>query len=411
MIEWFVARRYLCSRKRAGFAYIVTLFSFIGIALGVATLIIVTSVMNGFRYELLEKIVGMKGHIIVQSALRSPIVDYDKVVSDIKSADKSVINVIPQTERQAIMVAGKTARGVITQCMSTESLLSKRLISQRINTGDIKDFKGRGILIGKRMAESFGFAVGDTVKLLIHNGVVTPFGDLPKDEAFTIVGIFEIGMNEYDKNVLIMPLAAGQQFFGDGAGVSQIEIFIDNAENVKAVSENLARKLGQNFSVFDWQHSDASIFHAVVVEKNVMILILSIIILVAMFNIVSGLTMLTNSKVRDIAILRTMGATKRSISRIFLLIGAAVGVLGTGSGLGLGLLVSLNIDRIKNFLEKLSHSELFNEELYFLANVPSKIDWQEVTCIVGLSLILCLLATAYPARKAAKLDPVEALRV
>ncbi|MDR1609432.1 MAG: lipoprotein-releasing ABC transporter permease subunit [Holosporales bacterium] len=410
MIERFIATRYLCSRKNSGFAYAVTLFSFIGIALGVATLIIVTSVMNGFRHELLEKIVGMKGHIVVQPYTRAPIVDYDNVVATIKKADRSVINVIPQTERHVIIIANGFARGALTQSMSLDSLKSKRSVYDNIKAGDTKDFRNHGILIGKRMAESFGLDVGDSVKLFIPDGVITPFGSLPKDEVFTVAGIFEVGMSEYDKNIVIMPLETGQQFFNDGNGVSQIEVFVSDAENVKAVSERVALALGRDFSVLDWQHSDASIFHAVVVEKNVMTLILSIIVLVAMFNIISGLTMLTNSKVRDIAILRTIGATRRSISRIFLLIGATVGILGTGLGVTLGLAVSLNIDRIKNFLEGISNSNLFSEEIYFLSKVPSMIDWGEVTCIVLLSLVLSLLAALYPARKAAKLDPVEALR-
>jgi lipoprotein-releasing system permease protein len=300
--------------------------------------------------------------------------------------------------------------GVMIHSMSSNSLKSKRSIYNNIKAGDIKNFVDHGIFIGRRMAESLGLDVGASIKLFIPDGIVTPFGHLPKDEVFTVGGIFEIGMSEYDKNIIIMPLKTGQRFFNDGDGVSQIEVFVSNAEKVNAISNKIAVSLGKDFSVLDWQHSDASIFHAVVVEKNVMTLILSIIVLVAMFNIISGLTMLTNSKIRDIAILKTMGATRQSISKIFLMIGMTVGILGTGLGVAIGLSVSLNIDRIKGFLEKLSNTELFNEEIYFLSKMPSRTDWNEVAWIALLSLGLSLLAAMYPARKASKLDPVEALR-
>ncbi|MDR0942487.1 MAG: ABC transporter permease, partial [Holosporales bacterium] len=362
MIERFIAGRYLGSGKSSGFAYIVTWFSFIGIALGVATLIIVTSVMNGFRFELLEKIVGMKGHVIVYSANRSPISDYENVAEKIKTSCKTIKYAIPQIEQQVVMIAGDSAKGVLAYGMSFESLKSKKLLSDNIKIGSVTDFTDQGILIGKRMAENANLRVGDAIKLLIPEGIITPFGKLPKEEIFSIAGIFEVGMNEYDKNIIVMPLTAAQDFFSMKNEISQVEIFLDKVDDARFISQNLKTLLGDSFDVLDWRHSDASIFHAVAVEKNVMTLILSIIILVAVFNIISGLTMLTSSKTKDIAVLRTIGITKKSILKIFFFVGASVGILGAGTGLILGLLISLNIDGIKRLLEKLSSTELFNEE-------------------------------------------------
>ena len=411
MLERFIASRYLRSSKGAGFAYVVTWFSFIGIALGVATLIIVTSVMNGFREELLTRIVGMKGHIVVSSAESSNLKHYEDIAKKIKDSDAGIISATPTIEQQVVLMSGGQARGVMVQGISQSDLSKKSLISKNIKYGNIKDFQKNTVFIGKRLAETLRVKLGDTISLFIPGGVVTPFGNLPKEETFEISGVFEVGMNEYDKNIVIMPLASAQSFFNMKKSASQIEIFVKDVEESKPISMTIANNLGDKMTVLDWQHSDSSFFHAVVVQKNVMTLILSIIILVAVFNIISGLIMLTNSKTRDIAILRTIGATKTSILKIFFYIGASIGVLGTTTGVTLGLLVSLNIDKIKQFLERFSHGELFSEEIYFLSQIPSKIDWTEVTYIVLISLALCFLATIYPARKAAKLDPVEALRM
>ncbi len=411
MLERFIALRYLKSGKSSGFAYVVTWFSFIGIALGVATLIIVTSVMNGFRAELLDKIVGMKGHIVVSDVEHKGINNYDDVVRQIEKIDKRILKVIPQIEQQAVVMANGQARGALVQALSQQSLTKKNLISEHIKAGKIAAFKEQSIFIGRRMAEILGVKIGDTLELMTPDGEVTTMGTTVKSETYTVAGVFEVGMNEYDKNIVLMPLAEAQDFWEMPGKVSQIEIFIDNVDNSQEIARKIVQMLGSGFMVLDWKHSDSSIFHAVEVEKNVMTLILSIIILVAVFNIISGLTMLTSSKVKDIAILRTMGMTKKSILQIFFTIGSAIGILGTGIGISLGLLVSLNIDRIKQFLEKFSDSKLFSEEIYFLSQIPSKTDWMEVCFIAVFAIVLCLMATLYPAKKASKLDPVEALRV
>jgi lipoprotein-releasing system permease protein len=409
-VERFLALTYLRSKEGAGFAFLVNWFSFAGIALGVATLIIVTSVMNGFRSELLDKIVGMKGHIVVSSSNASNIDDYPDVVNKLKLIN-GINNIIPQIEEQTILLTKGCARGVMLHGISMRDLVAKRLISTNIRYGSIKHFEGHRVLIGKRMSESLGVRVGDSVRLFIPDGVITPFGNLPKEETFDICGIFEVGMNEYDKNIIIIPLDSAQSVFNvKGDGVRNIEVFVDNADHVSKTTKKIADALGPKFAVLDWKHSDASIFHAVVVEKNVMTLILSIIVLVAVFNIISGLSILTISKTRDIAILRMMGLTKKAILKIFFYIGSLIGVMGTLTGVVLGLLVSLNIDSIKRGLERLSHSSLFSEEIYFLSQIPSKTEFLEVSFIVLFSLTLCFLATIYPAIRASRVDPVEILR-
>ena len=410
MIESFIALRYLKSSKGTGFTRVVTWFSFIGIALGVATLIIVTSVMNGFRIELLDKIVGMNGHIEVTTYGDVGIENYNQLKNNIKSVDNNINLVIPQVEKQVVLMSSNNARGAIVQGIEQSDLKDKKLISNNIYAGDINNFKQNKVFIGKRLAEILNAKVNDKITLLIPDGIVTPFGKVPKEEEFEIAGIFQVGMNEYDKNIILIPLNTAQEFFNLPNKVSKIEVFLNNIDNVINTANKMLQVVPSNLQVLDWQHADASIFHAVVVEKNVMTLILSIIVLVAMFNILSCLTMLSSNKIRDIAILRTIGLRRNSILKIFIYIGSTIGVLGTMSGIGLGLLISLNIDKIKTLLDKISGSNVFSEEIYFLSQLPSKVDWMEVIIICSFSLLLCFFATLYPAFKASKFNPIDALR-
>jgi lipoprotein-releasing system permease protein len=410
MIERFIAIRYLKAGKGAGFARVVTWFSFVGIALGVATLIIVTSVMNGFRIELLEKIVGMKGHVVVSSSTSDSFAS-SRIVEKIRGSSSMISRAVPQIERQAVLLSDRAARGVIVRGMEKADVAANALIASNIKSGTLESLDKGEVAIGSRMSESIGVFRGEYIKLFIPNAIITPFGKVPKEEIFKVGCIFEVGMNEYDKNIVILPLEMAQSFFDLKEKITQIELSLDNINNSNKVAEQIAKSLGDGFLVLDWKHSDSSLFHAVVVEKNVMTLILSIIILVAMFSIISGLTMLTSSKTRDIAILRTLGLTQSSIMRIFFYIGASIGVLGTATGTSLGLLVSMNIERIKRFLEGLSGSSLFSEEVYFLSQIPSKIDWAEVAYTAVFTLALSFIAALYPAKRAAKLDPAEALRL
>lgn len=406
MIEHFIGLRYL---KGNGFTKVVTWFSLIGIAIGVATLIIVSSVMNGFRDELLDKIVGMNGHIEVSTYGDIGINSYEQVKNEILKAN-NVKLAIAQIEKQAILINGSSGRGIIVHGISKEDLNQKELISSNINADKNTDFSGNSVLIGKRLSETTALKIGDTVRCLIPDGLITAFGNVPKEEEFKIVGIFEVGMNEYDKNVILMPLATAQSFFNMNGKITKFELFVRNTNNIDTTATAISNRFNGKFNVLDWQHADASIFHAVIVEKNVMSLILSIIILVAAFNIISGLTMLTSNKTRDIAVLRTIGMSKKSILHIFLYVGSTIGVLGTVLGTVLGLSVALNINKIKAFLESLSGTDLFSEEIYFLSQLPSKIDIYEIITIAGFSLLMSFLATIYPARKAYCLNPVDALR-
>lgn len=406
MITSFIGLRYL---RSTGFAKVVTWFSFLGIALGVATLIIVTSVMNGFKTELLDKIVGMNGHIEISTYGDTGIRDYDKI-RDVIQKNKNLQSVIATVDKQTVLLTSNNARGIIVNGMSREDFAQKKLISSNIKGGNISSFHGSVVFIGTRLAETMALKLGDSIRCLIPDGLITAFGTVPKEEEFKIAGIFEAGMNDYDKNVILMPLDTAQDFFNMNGAISKFELFVKDGVPVNNVTSELLKAVPTNLKILDWQHADAGIFHAVVVEKNVMSLILSIIILVAAFNIISGLTMLTSNKTRDIAILRTVGMTRSSILKIFLYIGTTIGVLGTSLGLALGIAISLNVEKIKNFLEKFTNSELFNEEIYFLSQLPVKINPTEVLLIAVFSLLMCFLATIYPAKKASSLNPVDALR-
>jgi lipoprotein-releasing system permease protein len=407
IFELSVARRYLRMKQGAGFAYAVNLFSLIGIALGVATLIIVTSVMNGFREELFGKMIGMKGDISVISSNSRKINSYESIVKEISDLQCGSSKVIPIIEKQVVMFRNGEGIGIIVQGLSKNGLISKNTISDGIKKLD--GFVGDSVFIGKRMSESLNLSIGDYVNLTVPDGLMTPFGTLPKQSEFIVSGIFEVGMYEYDSNMILMPLDTAQNFFGLKNSVTKIEIFLGKNHDPNTVCEKLEEKF-DNLRFLNWQETDSGIFHAVKVEKNVMRIILGIIVLVAVFNIISGLTMLTNSKRREIGILRTIGVSSGSIVRIFFFVGSSIGIIGTVLGASFGLLVSYNIEKIQRFLEKTLDTELFSEEVYFLSNLPSKIDYSEFIVITIGSIILCLLATIYPSKKASGLDPVECIR-
>jgi lipoprotein-releasing system permease protein len=408
--EWMMAMRYLRARRREGFISVIAWFSLVGIALGVATLIIVMSVMNGFREELLERILGINGHLSVYGPVAGQMTDYEPILDKLEKLD-GVVSVNALVEGQVMASANGVAKGAIVRGISAEDLAKRKIVADNIKQGSLEAFKGDNVVImGGRLARQMGVGVGDDVTLISPKGNVTAFGTVPRMRAFRIVGTFEIGMYEYDSGFVFMPLEASQIYFKLKDAISNLEVFVANPDDAPKVGIELQRALQGQASVHDWQRANSSFFNAIQVERNVMFLILTLIILVAAFNIISSLIMLVKDKGRDIAILRTMGATRGMIMRIFLIAGASVGVIGTMAGFGLGLAFASNIEGIRRFIEQFTGTDLFAAEIYFLSQLPAVVDPTEVTAIVLMGLGLSFLATIYPSWRAAKIEPAEALR-
>ncbi len=408
--ERTVAMRYLRSRRREGFISVIAGFSLLGIALGVATLIIVMAVMNGFRHELLSRILGLNGHLAVY-AEQGPLTDFDATAEKLRDL-AGIASVSPVVDGQVMATARNQAAGAMVRGMRPEDLRARRIIADNIKAGDIGRFTGKDtVIIGTRMAERLRLAVGDEITLISPQGRATIVGTVPRIKAYEIVALFEAGMYEYDSTFVYMPLEAAQLYFQMPAdAVSNLEIMVTDPDSVSRIGYEIFNRLGPGYRMIDWQRANATFFSAIQVERNVMFLILTLIILVAAFNIVSGQIMLVKDKGRDIAILRTMGATRGMIMRIFLLSGASIGVLGTLLGFVLGLAFAENIEAIRQWLEKLTDTELFPAEIYFLSKLPAIVDPKEVASVVAMALGLSFLATLYPSWRAARLDPVEALR-
>jgi len=412
LFERTVAFRYLGSARSKGFVSVIAGFSFVGIALGVATLIIVMSVMNGFRQELFGRITSVRGHVVVQGA-EGQLNDYKRMQAGISKVP-GVLRVGAIVDGQGVVMAGSQMRGVLIQGFSEADLLNKKIVSDNIRQGEIKDFTGNKLLIGAKLAERLRLNVGDSISIMVSEGAETMFGSFPKQRSFTVAGVFEVGMIEFDKTLVIMPIDTAQNIFKQGDTATQLEIYLDSAAKAPNFAYNLSASLNQTWpgktKVVAWQYMDLQILHAVEVERNVMFIILTLIILIAAFNIISSLIMLVKDKTKDIAILRTMGASQGSLLRIFLLTGSTIGFVGTALGVLLGLGFALNLESIRQFLQKIMGTELFSSEIYFLSKLPSVVDRSEVMLIVLMSLTLSLLATVYPAWRAAKLDPVEGLK-
>jgi lipoprotein-releasing system permease protein len=408
--EWMMAMRYLRARRQEGFISVIAWFSLVGIALGVATLIIVMSVMNGFRQELLERILGINGHLSVYGPVAGKMTDYQPLIGTVEGVD-GVISVNALIEGQVMASAKGVAKGAIVRGIRAEDLAKRKIVASNIQQGSLDSFKGDNVvLIGSRLAQSMGVRVGDDITLISPKGNVTAFGTVPRMRAFKIVGTFEIGMYEYDSGFVFMPLDAAQIYFKMPDAISNLEVFTANPQNAARVGVDISRALKGQGSVHDWQRANASFFNAIQVERNVMFLILTLIILVAAFNIISSLIMLVKDKGRDIAILRTMGATRGMIMRIFLIAGASVGVIGTMMGFALGLSFAANIETIRRWIEGFTGTDLFAAEIYFLSQLPAVVDPTEVTAVVLMGLGLSFLATIYPSWRAARIDPAEALR-
>jgi lipoprotein-releasing system permease protein len=408
-LEWMLAGRYLRSKRRETFISVISGFSFAGIMLGVATLIIVMAVMNGFRAELLDRILGLNGHLIV-SPIDGDLTDYADVAARINGLE-GVKLAIPLIEGQALVSSGSGGSGALVRGVREEDIKRIESVAGTIKGGTLEGFDtNEGVAIGIRMANSMALRVGDDITLISPEGDVTPFGTTPRVKAYPVVAIFEVGMSEYDSTFVFMPLAESQLYFNQENKANIIEIFVDDPDKVQEMRIPVEDASQRPIFLTDWTQRNATFFSALQVERNVMFFILTLIVLVAALNIISGLFMLVKDKGRDIAILRTMGATRGAIMRIFFLTGAAIGVFGTIAGVILGVVVCLNVESIRQFFSWLSGTTLFNPELYFLSQLPAKMDVGETVMVVGMALVLSFLATLFPAWRAARLDPVEALR-
>ncbi|MBI1261828.1 MAG: lipoprotein-releasing ABC transporter permease subunit [Rhizobiales bacterium] len=406
--EWMLALRYLRARRREGFISVIAGFSFAGIMLGVATLIIVMSVMNGFRTELLSRILGLNGHMFVRG-VTSYMTDFDTVAARVRQVP-GVLSATPLVDGQVLASTRYNASGAMVRGMRVEDLKNLKSVSDHIQLGSLDDMTIDHVAIGTRLAQSMGITVGDQITLMSPRGSITPFGTAPRVKAFTVAAIFEIGMSEYDASFIFMPLTEAQGFFRTGDGINALELMIDHPDNVASYALPVAQAAGTCCDVVTWQQTNSSFFSALQVERNVMFLILTLILIVAALNIISGLIMLVKDKGRDIAVLRTMGATRGAVMRAFFISGAAIGVVGTLAGFTLGLVFCLNIETLRQWLSELSGTELFSPEIYFLSRMPAEVNATEVMLVVGMALFLSFAATLYPAWRAASLDPVEALR-
>jgi lipoprotein-releasing system permease protein len=407
--EWMLSLRYLRARRKEGFISVIAGFSFLGIMLGVATLIIVMAVMNGFRQELLSKILGLNGHLLIQP-LESPLTDYADVSERVSKVD-GVYLAAPLVEGQALASSPFNASGVVVRGMRGADLMKLTQVSNNIKQGTLDGFDdGQGIAIGSRLAEQLSVRAGDNLTLVAPRGAVTPMGTTPRIKAYKISAVFEIGMSEYDSAFVFMPLTEAQAYFNRSGDVTAIEVYTNDPDHVDDFRKAVTAAAGRPIYMVDWRQRNATFFNALQVERNVMFLILTLIVLVAALNIVSGLIMLVKDKASDVAILRTMGATQGSIMRVFLITGASIGVVGTLVGFLIGTVVCLNIEEIRRFLSWLTNTELFSPELYFLSQLPADMNARETSAVVVMALGLSLLATLYPSWRAARLDPVEALR-
>ncbi len=445
--ERTVAGRYLRARRGERFVSVIAIFSLAGIALGVATLIIVMSVMNGFKSDLLGRILGLNGDLSIYATGPS-LTDYDALAARVRAVP-GVTDAVPLVEGQVLLSTDRGSSGGLVRGVRGADLRNLHEISDNIRAGSLDAFgagaaapatpagvvpgtaaAGRspaaaapaqapaedGIAIGLTLAQRFGLAVGSKLTLVSPDGAATAFGTVPRVRAYRVVAIFQAGLNDYDSTFVFLPLAAAQVFFQKPGQATQISVKVADPERVTPVTRAIRAALdaqpppGGPVRVVDWTQSNNSFFAAIQIEQNVMFLILTLIILVAAFNVVSSLIMMVKDKTRDIAVLRTLGAGRGAIMRIFLMCGASVGVTGTLIGTALGVVFCANIERIRLVLQSITGTDLFNPEVYYLEHLPAKLDWREVAQVIVMALVLSLLATLYPSWRAARTDPVEALR-
>ena len=405
-----IAFRYIKSRRVEGFISISAWFSLLGIMLGVATLIVVMSVMNGFRTELVDRILGINGHLIIYSKNERAIPNYTKIINKILDTP-NVVAVTAHLEGQALAKNKNSISGVIIRGSNWSDLAAKKLLWKSLNQSTKSNFKDKqNIIMGYRLGQKLNLKVGDFVSLISPNGMETALGVLPFNQNFKIGGFFDMGMYEYDNNFIFIPWKKAELFLSTNNIAHGIEVFLKDQKLTSSVNLQLQSKLNKNLIVIDWKKRNSSFMNALAVEKNVMFVILTLIILVAAFNIISSMIMLVQTKKADIALMRTMGASQYLIIKVFMLTGSIIGFLGTFFGVLLGVFISMNIEKIRQLITSIFGQELFSAEIYFLSKLPSNININEVLIVICISIFLTLLASIFPAWKASKISPAEALR-
>ena len=410
IFEIWISLKYLFPKTKEKFFSVVTLFSFLGISLGVATLIIVMSVMNGFRDELTSKILGINGHLKIKSTFGDGLKNDLQVRKKVFEADKSLI-VHKVVRSQGLLSFKKYSSGVLIKGVTENFFLERNILTKAISSEYINDFKNnKGIFVGEKLKKKLGLNIGDYLTILSSQNYETIFGNLPRAANFKIVGFFDIGMYEYDMSLIFMPISLLQKFLDNNERIDHYEIIVDNFSDVEIIKAKLKKTIPDYLRIVDWRELNPSLFNAIEVERNVMFLILLLIIIVAAFNLISSMMILVSNKKKDIGVLRVLGISKFQLLRIFILNGFLIGFLGTILGVLIGLSFCININEIKGFIEFFTGSSLFSEEIYFFSNLPIIINGSQIIKICSISLFLSFAATIYPSIKATKVEPINLIK-